>query len=202
MNTANQQVIGNLASVAWLAGLMDGEGCIALLVLRHSKKRGAGFRLQMRSTIANTNEGVTDRITSILRQLGVGHHIQTQVSKSKGNATGRVIRLVHISTKGNLQRLLTALLPHMAETEKIERAKIMLALIDQRDAEARQHGVSASHCYTKADVDLIVQFLRLTRSKQVEHLAEFLNDHTREARGTVWKPTRARQDMIWPHARA
>lgn len=203
MSTGNQQEIGSLADIAWLAGMMDGEGCVALMVFPRAKRqRSAGFRLQMRVTIANTNEGVTDRIIRIYRHLGIGHHVQTQISKSKSVPTGRIIRLVHVSTKSHLLLLLTTMLPHMAETEKIERATILVALIEQRDAAAREHGTRATHCYTKADVDLIMQFLKLTRSKQVAVLAEFLNEHTREARGTPWKKTRARHDVLWPDVRA
>lgn len=197
MNTGNQQEIGMTADLGWLAGITDGEGCIALLVFGKAPSREGRFRLQMRVTIANSNEGVSDRITRTLAQLGIGFHIQKQASKSKGVATGRIMVLVHISTIPMIEKFLDIVLPHMSDTNKLERGRILLQLIRQRRAFAEASGMRATHCYTKADVDLIMEFLRLTRSKQINLLAEILNDQTREARGSKNRKTRARYDMVW-----
>lgn len=203
LNTDNPQEIGNVAGLDWLAGITDGEGCIALLVFRGGKRHETyhGFRVQMRVTIANTNIGIVDRITSILNDHGVGHHVQAQASITKGRDTGKVCRLVHVSTKSNVLRLLDLIHPRLADTDKKERAGLLIQLIRQRDEKAASLGIRATHSYTQADVDLIVKFLRLTRSKQTDRLAETLNDCTREARQTVTKKSRARHDTVWPRAR-
>ena len=204
MDRGNPQEIGNVAGLDWLAGITDGEGCIALLVFRGGKRHETyhGFRIQMRVTIANTNTGIVERITSILTECGIGHHVQAQASKTKGRETGKISRLVHISTKPNLLKLFDILHPRLADTDKKERVRILTRLIRQRDETAASLGIRATHCYTQADVNLIVEFLRLTRSKQTERLAAILNDHTREARNTVTKKSRARHDMVWPPVRA
>lgn len=202
MNTDNQQEIGLLADIAWLAGITDGEGCIALLVFgRGAKSRGGRFRLQMRVTVANSNEGISDRIIRILEGLSIKHHVQQQLSKSKGRATGRIMKLVHVSTVPMVERFLDIILPYMADTEKQERGRIILNLTRQRRSFADANGIKATHCYTQADADLILEFLRLTRSKQVDHLAELLNDYTREARQTKTKRSRAGQDIVWTRTR-
>lgn len=202
MNTDNQQEIGLLADIAWLSGVIDGEGCIALIVFgRGAKSRDYRFRLQMRVTVGNSNDGISDRIVRILSDLGVRHHVQVQQSKSRGRATGRIMRLVHVSSIPMINRLLTIVLPHMSDTEKCERGRIVLQLIRQRRRFAEENGIRATHCYTKADVDLILEFLRLTRSKQINALAEFLNDYTREARATKTKRSRASQDIVWTRVR-
>jgi len=200
LNTDNQQEIGN---VDWLAGIMDGEGCIALLVFRGGKRNDkyGGFRLQMRATIGNTNDGVINRIIDILIANGIGHHVQQQKSITRGRETGKVCRLIHVSTKANLYKFLKIVYPRLADTDKKERAAIIVKLIEQRDAFAMEQGIRATHSYTQADVALILQFLRLTRSKQTERLAEILNDCTREARQTVTKKSRARHDTVWSPAR-
>ena len=184
MNTDNQQEIGSVASLDWLAGVTDGEGCIALMVFKGGKRHTiyGGFRLQMRVTIANTNDGIISRVVSILNAEGIGHHIQVQVSKSKGRDTGRTIKLVHVSTKANVLRLLEILHPRLADTDKRERARILMQLIRQRAEMAAALGIRATHSYTQADFELIIEFLRLTRSKQVDSFAAILNDCTREAR--------------------
>jgi hypothetical protein len=204
VNTGNEQEIGNVAGLDWLAGITDGEGCIALMVFKGGARHATyhGFRLQMRVTIANTNDGIVDRIVSILTQCGIGHHIQVQASKTKGRETGKMSRLVHVSTKTNVLRLLEILLPRLADTDKKERARLLVQLIRQRDEFAQVHKIRATHSYTQADVDVIMEFLRLTRSKQIDNLAAILNDCTREARKTVTKKSRARHDTVWPAARA
>jgi hypothetical protein len=203
VNTGNPQEIGNVARLDWLAGIWDGEGCIALLVFGAGKRAssGNGFRLQMRVTVANSNLGISDRIISILQELGIGHHVQVQMSKTKGRETGRIMKLIHVSTKIHVYNLLKILAPRMADTEKKERARILIEFIEQREAFAQAEGIRATHCYTQADVDLIVEFLRLTRSKQTERLAAILNDCTRETRLTISKKSRARHDTVWPRMR-
>jgi hypothetical protein len=155
----------------------------------------------MRVAIANSNPGISDRIVRVLGDLGIRHHVQKQECKSKGRLTGRIMSLVHVSTISMIEKLLSLLLPHMSDTDKLERGRILLALIRQRRGFAEANGIRATHCYTKADVDLIMEFLRLTRSKQVNLLAEILNDCTREARGTTTKKTRARYDTVWTRGR-
>jgi len=202
VNTDNQQEIGLTADVNWLAGITDGEGCIALMIFGKAPSRQGRFRLQMRVTIANSNVGISDRITRTLDQLGVRYHVQEQASKSKGLPTGRIMRLVHVTAIPMVAKVLETLMPRMADTEKRERGRILLQLIRQRKAFAEANAIRATHCYTKADVDLIMEFLRLTRSKQVNLLAEFLNDQTREARGTKTKKSRAKShDMVWTRTR-
>lgn len=203
LNTDNPQEIGKEAGLDWLAGITDGEGCVALMIFKGGKRHATyhGFRLQMRVTIANSNDGIVERIQEILKLHGIGHHVQVQMSKSKGRETGRIMRLCHISTKPNVLKLLDLIAPRMADTEKKERARILVQLIRQRDETATALGIRATHAYTEADVALILEFLRLTRSKQVEHLAAILNDCTREARKTVTKKSRARHDTVWPGGR-
>ena len=181
MNTDNQQVIGIEAKLNWLAGITDGEGCIALLVFKGGERSGT-FRLQMRVTIANTDQAIVERIVSIMHEIGVGCHVQHQQCKSKGQDTDKTIGLVHVSTINNLQRLLRTLVPLLVSVDKKQRGEIMLQLIDQRLARAADEGKANKCSYTEADVSLILQFLRLTRSKQIDNLTEFLNEHTREAR--------------------
>jgi hypothetical protein len=203
LNTDNPQEIGKEAGLDWLAGITDGEGCVALMVFKGGKRHVTyhGFRLQMRVTIANSNDGIVDRIQELLNRHGIGHHVQVQKSKTKGRETGRVMRLFHVSTKSNVLRLLELLAPRMADTEKKERARILVKLIRQRDETAAALGIRATHAYTEADVGLILEFLRLTRSKQTDDLAAILNDCTREARKTVTKKSRARHDTVWPSGR-
>lgn len=193
-----------VATLDWLAGIVDGEGCIALLVFKGGKRGEVygSIRLQMRVTVANTNEGVINRIIEVLTGHGIGHHIQTQQSKVNRRDTGRVIRLVHISTKPNILKLLKLLEPRLAETDKQERARLIIKLIEQREAFAAAQGIRATHCYTQEDVAVIMDFLKLTRSKQTEHLAKILNEQTREARKTITKKSRARHDVLWTRARA
>jgi len=202
VNTDNQQEIGLVARLSWLAGIMDGEGCIALMVFPQ-RKRG-GFRLQARATIGNTDEGIVERIITTMQEIGVGFHVQQQVSKRYGCETGRMIKLIHVSTTTNLQRFLTIMLPRLASTEKVERGKILLRLIELRMERSRTEGKRNNTCYTQADVDLILEFLRLTKSKTVDRLAEFLNEHTREvreARAHAKRSNRSRHDVLWSHAR-
>ena len=201
----NQQVTGimTVTDVGWMAGITDGEGCISLMIFgQKAPSRNGRFRLQMRVTLANSNDGISERIARILGDYSIRYTLQEQQSKSKGVPTGKMMKLFHVSAVPMIEKFLLTFLPYMADTNKLERGGIMLKLIRQRKEFAEANDIKATHCYTQADVDLILEFLSLTRSKQVNALAGFLNDSTREARGTKTKKSRASQDIVWTRVKA
>lgn len=176
----NQQVTGLVAKLSWLAGITDGEGCIALMVFPQ-KKRG-GIRFQARITIANTDMGIIERVISILSELEIKSHIQKQQCMSKNKKTKKIINLVHVSSMENISKFLKKVSPYLASVDKINRGRILLRLIEQRKERCGLENKRNNTCYTQEDVDLILEFLSHTRSKQIEHATRFLNEHTREAR--------------------
>ncbi len=74
----NQQP--SIVELAWLAGFIDGEGCVTMaLVSRNNKKT----KKPMYSiTIYNMSHSTIERICDILKRAGVGHYVYRKTIKN------------------------------------------------------------------------------------------------------------------------
>lgn len=102
------------AQIAWLAGIIDGEGCFSIKrpIQRKSGKR-VGYRTsyQVWLVLCNTSQSMVERTSEILDTLGIGHQPIREVWKGKG-AT-RYQYWLHIARKNELLQLTEILLPHL-----------------------------------------------------------------------------------------
>lgn len=185
MDRDNLQVTGLVAKIGWLAGIIDGEGSIVLLI---SERKGAdarcNLRVQPRVIVGNTDQGIIDRMIEVLEHLGIGRYIKHDRPMPRdipGFHPNKPVTTVYVEGFKRLKILLTVVAPHLAG-EKQRRAEILLRYIRQRDARSEAAGKASNMSYTQEDVDTILEFLALTRSTNIERLTRLLNEHTREAR--------------------
>lgn len=184
MNRDNLQVTGNLARIGWLAGIIDGEGTISLLI---SERRGAdsrcNLRVQPRVSAANTDMGIIGRMIDVLESIGVGRYVRNDRPMPRdipGFHATKPVTTIQVDGFKRLQILLPLITPHLAG-DKQRRAEILLRYIRQRDGRAESAG-TRNMSYTQEDVDTILEFMSLTKSPNVGRLTRLLNEHTREAR--------------------
>lgn len=111
----------------WLAGIVDGEGCIYLAPL---ESRGFGT-----VTIVNTSQALLEEVGDILTAMGVKWNIYDH--RRHGGLGKRLRRDIHVASKRHIWRLLTILRPHLVA--KREAAEIVLEIlrIGKRSAKAR-----------------------------------------------------------------
>lgn len=185
MNRDNLQESGLVARIGWLAGIIDGEGTVSLLI---SERKGndarCNMRIQPRVTIGNTDEGIINRIIETLDMMGVGRYVKHERPKARnipGFNANKPVTTVSVDGFERLRLLLPVIIPHIAG-EKRQRAEILNRYIVQRSERAEREGKAANMSYTQEDVDILIEFLRLTRSKNIDRLTALLNEHTREAR--------------------
>ncbi|RLF66126.1 MAG: hypothetical protein DRN30_02720 [Thermoplasmata archaeon] len=58
--------------IGWLAGIIDGEGCFTIRLLkRKTKYYGVRIRVEPRLSIVNTNEEMINKIISIFEKIGI-----------------------------------------------------------------------------------------------------------------------------------
>lgn len=173
--------------VAWLAGIIDGEGTVGLLVNERSAKE-AGRRKTIRTIprviIANTDQGIIDQCLKALSLIGVGKYVRTERST---NRTGwhkktsyKPVTIIEVSGFMRLYRLLTAVTPYLAG-DKRRRAEILLRFITARMQRAEGLKRASNLSYNEEDKGNILAFLALTKSKRTAHVAKILNEHTRGA---------------------
>ena len=97
----------------WLGGIIDGEGCIALVKTRTSGGR-TGF--QPRLTIGNTDVRILERIVNILGQ--------GRINKRKERLGWQTFYTIDLTNNG-----MAILLPKLTLTSKTEQAELVLEAI-------------------------------------------------------------------------
>lgn len=93
--------------IAWLAGIVDGEGCFSV-----KRNHGAAKSAHMVCLVlCNTSEPMIDRVVRILDELGIKHGSIRKVWK--GIRATRWQYWVDVMSKYSLLRLTETLLPHL-----------------------------------------------------------------------------------------
>lgn len=186
MNTDNWQETGRVseADLGWVAGILDGEGSITMLVSARSLARRQAIRLQCRIIVANTDEGIIAKYTGILDRLGITQYVQHTRPKPvsvNGRSAYKEVMTVHVEGLERVRKVLVCVIPHLAG-EKREKSVALLHFIKARLERADMEGKASNLVYTANDVDNILAFLSLTKTKQLDHVTRLLREHTREAR--------------------
>lgn len=112
------------SNIAWLAGIVDGEGCFTVkrpIKRKSGKRSGDSTSYQLWMVLCNTSKPMIDRVSMILSENGVQHQPIRRVWKGK-KAT-RWQFWIHVARKRDLLRLTEILLPHL--TAKRDEAEIV-----------------------------------------------------------------------------
>ena len=180
MNTDNQQEIG---LVAWLAGIIDGEGTVSLSI---NKRRKQMIRSTPKVIIGNTDQGIIDKCVEAITMIGVGKYLRIKRPAPRRVCGVMVKEFKQVTTieVGGFKRVRTLLLavqPWLAG-EKAKRAELLLTFIEGRIGYAESSKKAQNVTYRQEDVDNALAFLRVTRTKHIDDIAKILNEHTREIR--------------------
>lgn len=126
-NRVNQTVFlmtsKSATDLAWLAGIVDGEGCFSVkrpIVRQSGKRQGSRTAYQIWLVLCNTSKPMMDRVSQILTDHGVGHKAMRKVWKGK-RAT-RWQWWLEVQRKHELLKITELLLPHL--TAKRDEASI------------------------------------------------------------------------------
>lgn len=132
MNTRGQSA-GNSEELAWLAGFVDGEGCININRRNMKKRPGSDVRtlmLQPSFQVGNTNVDTMEYIYKLLHDLGVGAWMrQTKVAKPK---KWKPLLTIQVVGQKRVKKLLEVLSPFLRT--KRPQAENVLKFIESREA--------------------------------------------------------------------
>lgn len=181
MDRENQQETVSDIELGWFVGMLEAEGSIVLLVSRR-KDRTRNLRVIPRAIMTNTDQGVIDKYIDILTRLGIGKHVRrtapNNTESAKRLATSyQDITYVTVQGMKRMHKLLTIITPHMM-SEKKKRAEILLSFISTRLHKSEVLGLRHNMKYDREDVDYMIRFLKLTRSKRTEKVAGLLREYT------------------------
>lgn len=106
--------------IAWLAGIIDGEGCFSVKrPIRRKSGVRAGYKTsyQVWLVLCNTSKAMVERASSILTDAGIAHQPIRKVWK--GRKATRWQYWLHVAKKADVLRATELLLPHLT-AKKLE----------------------------------------------------------------------------------
>lgn len=108
--------------IAWLAGLIDGEGCVHLAL--HHGKVGITARVEIRMTCQETINRAAEIIAALVREPPNRSH---QYYKRESDWGTRVQWSLYVTKKSTVQCLLESLLPYLI-TKRLEAGVVLIYL--------------------------------------------------------------------------
>lgn len=110
--------------LAWLAGIWDGEGSIA--IFKHREKDGC-IKYCSTINVVNNNLTIINEIIKICDELGVGFHLQEKERKSENHAQSYELITRKFKT---IKKLMEVILPYLVG--KKAQAEIVLRFVNKR----------------------------------------------------------------------
>jgi len=142
----NQQVITE--DIAWLAGIIDGEG--SLSIVKQYKKQGVG--LNPKATMENTSPELVENYCRILDNLGITFYIYERKAKSKKHKDRYIVQICRIDM---IDKFCNALIPYLVA--KKSQAKLL-----QRYAQSRLKAIGNKY-YQDVEREMCDQIQELNR---------------------------------------
>lgn len=149
---ANPQVTPSSEELAYLAGILDGEGSFGLNKMKRPKP--PGFKLFLYLDICNTNAEILDACQEIFLKLGVNVWVQNKGIPAFGR---REVFNLRMGAQSKIRRVLEAVLPYLRG--KRAQARILLRYISRRD----ERGVGRGHPLNDDDLAYYRELRELNR---------------------------------------
>lgn len=181
----NQQEILN-EELAYLAGILDGEGSITMNVRRKTWKGWNGIGVDIGIAIVNTDGGIIKRCVEIIRKIGIEPYLNEQQTQALYKRDGTEYRnklktlvYVRVGKMAQVKRVLELIAPYLAG-EKKSRAELMIEFIDRRMSHKGERTKHGSSWYEGYDWYLVKQFYDISGGKLPTEVQAILNDYTPE----------------------
>lgn len=159
----------NTESLAWLAGIIDGEGTITAQVVTLSDGR---VRIMPFVGIVNTDEGILGECRRIFDVIGVSHRTYSKPIIGYGFEGRQACSNMRVSGFKRLKILLPLLIPYLHSNKRGYADKILQFIV------ARETGLfshdGAGHIrrrnYARSEIELISSVRTHSRARSLESL--------------------------------
>lgn len=181
----NQQGTPSEAEIAWLAGIIEGEGSIQLGAWKVNEgDAGKNLRLRSYIIIYNTDAGIIRKAVDIINRMGINPYMSERPQKPMLKASGEgyyksvePMLKVMVKNLNDIDKLLTRLRPWLFGN-KAPRADLMLEYVSKRKARIAAANGNYRVPYGMEEMEVIDRFYRtLTRKGHAAALEGLLNEH-------------------------
>lgn len=185
MDRDNQQATPTEGQIAWLAGIIEGEGTLMMGLWRRSEDRKPKVGLQVK--IYNSDAGIIRQAALILELLAVGHHLKERdmppMLKPGGEghyAPVAPMLTLTVSKLDAVHKVVTTIRPWLFG-EKAARADLMLQFLERRFEKFETKSMGKRAAYDAGDIRLVLQFAQSGRRGDVKAVERVLNELEQDA---------------------
>lgn len=189
--------------LAWLAGIIDGEGTVSLQITSRSRRAKTSFgrrrerSLTWKVDVSNTNASLIAEVVSILDSLGIKYFFAKYNMK---NPKHKPLTKVVLNSRPRVIKLLQAVKPWLVC--KLPQAEIVLKAADHRDV-LGYHADVLDDPVLAADVAEIRRLNQRgvkTAPSELSHEFESVSSNSRDVVGARWQaeqiPTEATRNRL------
>jgi hypothetical protein len=108
----NQQEVGNV-ELAWLAGMLNGDGCFSLTIVNRKEH----IKCELSLTLTQCDPCLIEKTTSILERLGVNPAIAEYPPSGPGKHTKYNLRINRMAA---IAKVIDAISPYIAGAKKAQ----------------------------------------------------------------------------------
>lgn len=176
----NQQATLTEMHVAWLAGIIEGEGSLALNAYDR-KDKGNSLKIQTSIVIYNTDAGIVNQALKVLESMDITYYVQERTQKpmmKEGGFYTSTSSMLSVYVKGlaDAIKLLTAIRPWMFG-DKSARADIMLRYLKRRFEKIEANGGNYRNLKLDAeDFQCVADFYKITKRSNPSTVKRVLNE--------------------------
>lgn len=176
----NQQATLTEAHIAWLAGIIEGEGSLAMNAYDR-KDRNSNLKVQTSIMVYNTDAGIIKQVLNVFDQMGVSYYVREREQKPMKHeggyytSTSNMLCVLVKGLQGGM-KLLTAIRPWLYG-DKAARADIMLRYLTRRFEKIQANGGNFRQIKMDAeDFQNVADFYKLTKRSNPETVKRVLNE--------------------------
>jgi len=167
----NQQEI---ADVAWLAGMLNGDGCFSLKVRkRNDKVKRKGAQVDLSVTLTQTDGSIIEKAKTIMERItGMNTYIVEYPPCGAGKNTKMNLRYSKMQA---IRKLLKAVEPFMVGN-KAARARLIIEYIDRRLSLSDIATKKKNPLYDKVSWALVEKYYEAQGKEIPKDVSELLRD--------------------------
>lgn len=136
---------------AWLAGIWDGEGSIALFT---NQEKDGCTKIKPVVNMVNTDMGIIDKVLSILEEAECNVYIVRRIHK---NPNHKDVIEIKTNSVNEIEKLLLLIEPYLFGIKK-NKANILLRYVRRRKERRNEKGRNDLATYTEDDWNDVAEF--------------------------------------------
>ena len=187
MDRDNQQATPTEGQIAWLAGLIEGDGTLQMSLWKRNDGPDRKPKVGLQIKVYNADAGIIRQASLVLELLMAGYHLKERemVPMAKPGGDGHYVSpdpmlTLTISKMAAVDSVLKAIRPWLFGG-KAARADLMLKFLERRFAKFEDDTMGKRAPYDAGDIRLVLQFVKNGKRSDIKVVERVLNELEQDA---------------------